>query len=662
MKYELIDKKTLSTELENIKNEKSKKDELKALGFAFEKDDKDNFQLRSFAFEDYTIFSDGDDEIIITISNNGTLVVSKSNKTKLKENEKTKVDAVVKKMYELLGIAEAGYQAVSENPEGKVTKASAGIGTGSANASSPAPLPAKHYHHFLAAHEEALNTALKSHHYHVNLATHTLEKLDEKNSPTGHKITVSEDGSTQGDLFTDFSNTEAIAKNIADDHIAVVKMHLALLKQGIKPDKKINLFLIKQGLTPEQAKLVPEIEEKIKAQLAKAFAEPEYNDIKDFIVYNGVPLTVKKETAKSDPKKAAEPEHEKGFMEKIRAGEDTGNMWLRNSDIYAIARHTLVEALGDARHVIIAGNAENSTTVFDRIPKNSKNYFPTEPRPLYLAMNHGETHFVLVYINDKNELNYINSMRGSNESIEKMLRNKFPGFAKYNVQHLAEQTDGWSCGYRVAREILKQAGLNEHPLVKANSSEEIRDTFVNIAKEHCRAISIIKRPLFSDSQRSDGTQADKLQYYDVSETTNKELYDLIKALGPDNLATSILDLCKSNPQFRHALLETAPHFIYCNGQLDADKSRLGENYLGMALMEARNHLFIEKNPKHPLIVDTGELSRKARKERREVDELLGGAEKTKGKPIWELRNMVTNAKAAKPETDAKTRPPSPGRK
>jgi hypothetical protein len=641
MKFELIEKKDFSEELAKIHSDRKKKDELKTLGFAFDADDKKNYWLESFPFEDFPIFSDKDEKIHITISNNGTFVATKEKNSALTQVEQKKIDAVVKKMYELLGIKENEYQSVKQT----------GFGAGSANAAS-IPLPtAKNYHSHLTAHANALNTALKPHSYQVNVTNNTLEKIGADGTPTGHKITVNEDGSTKGDLFSDFSNTETIAKSIAEDHIAVVNMHLALLKQGIKPDKKINLFLIEQGLSAEDKKKLPDIKEKIKALLAEELAKPEYNDIKEFIVYDGTPIEKK-------PAAKPEPSREKNFIQKITAGEDTGNMWLATQDIYHTAQYALIEKLCDFSRLSIKNL--HGYVVFDEIADNSRDWFPKQPRPLYVCMNHSMTHHVLVYIDAEEKLNYINSMSGNIDSTKEMLRKKFPGFREYNVEHLGEQKDGWSCGYRVAREILKREGLHDHPLVKATTSQDIRNAFVETAKAYISRLPVTKSRLFEKPERYDYTQDGKMQYYEISETVNNALFDLIAKLDTTKLDEAIAGLCQSNEKFRHALINTAPHYIYYNNGEDAKlgvgKNGLGNNDMGIALMEARNELFLQKDPKHPLIVnDTKALLAAARKERGEVDNLVG-AEETKGKSIREIMILVRKANKAKAEADATKSP------
>ena len=65
--------------------------------------------------------------------------------------------------------------------------------------------------------------------------------------------------------------------------------------------------------------------------------------------------------------------------------------------------------------------------------------------------------------------------------------------------------------------------------------------------------------------------------------------------------------------------------------------------MGVALMDARNKLFHDKDTAHSLIVNTKDLLAAAHKERQEVDTLLGGPDNTKGQTITNLRYMVKEA-------------------
>ncbi|MDX2164027.1 MAG: hypothetical protein SFW07_01255 [Gammaproteobacteria bacterium] len=651
MKFELVSTQDLSTGLSNIQNDRKKKDELKPLGFTFNVDNEKNYSLESFPFEDFRIFSHTDDKIHITISHNGTMVATKEKNSPFNDDEKRKIDAVVKKMYELLDIKENEYQSVKQT----------GLGVGSANAASAPLPPTKNYHSHLAAHIDALNTALKPHLYRVNTANNTLEKIDSEGKLTGHKITVNEDGSTKGDLHSDLTDADVIAKNIADDHIAVVNMHLALFKQGIKPDKKINLFLIKENLSAEDKAKLPAIETKIKELLATELKKPEYDDIRDFIVYEGVPLKEKAETPPKPDK--SEPPREKDFLQKILDKEDTGNMWLRIHEPLEIAKFVLIKELKGHRTV----PKFLSELILKDVADNSEKFPPTSQRPIYFCTSlipyH---HFVLIYLDKYNKLHYIDSMSGNDAKkteVKEKLKAKFPQFDEPNIIFRGEQNDGWSCGYRVAREILIAEGLNDHPLVKATTSQDIRNAFIETAKAYISRLPVTNSRLFEKPERYDNTEDGKMQYYEISETHNKLFFDAVAGLDKTNLNKTITDLAESNPKFRHALLETAPYYIYFNNgkdnQLGVGENGMGQNNMGIALMEARNELFLAKDKNHALIVKPHELRNQALEERGEVDNLVG-AEETKGKSILEIMKLVRKVNNAKAEADA-TKSPRLGR-
>ncbi len=668
MKFELKDKtgKDFSVALGEINDEKivagkkKKKDELKKLGFIFNTDAQKNYWLASFLLEDSHVFSDKDDKIHITISNDGTLTATKENKSELTQVEKQKVYAVVKKMYELLGVKETEYKTVEEQVSDKK-----GIGASSANPASAHLPPNNTYHNHLTTYADALNASLASIQYKVNTKNSTLEHFDATGKLTGHKVTVNADGSTKGDLFSDFGDTDILASEIAYDHIAVVKMHLELLKKGIKPNKKINLFLIEEGLTPEQKKLVAEVKDKEKDILFKEFSKPEYNDIKEFIVYDGLPL--QKKLILAEPKPAAvspkpEPTSEKTFTQKITTGEDTGKMWLNSYNVIDIPIYILQKY----RHNFTKVNPRFDLKL-EEIKAGGGSKYLSKPYPAYLELNESKNHFVLVWVDKENNLHYYNSMSGDPKVKEKELREKFPGFSSYEVEYTKEQTkenEAWSCGYRVARKILElesenDADLQKHPLVQAKTAEQIRDAFVAEAKEcYVTKIKLIRDFMFEDATRFDSTQEGKLQYYEISEASNKALFDAIANLDATKLKEGIAELCKSNPKFCHALIETAPHYIYYNNggdnKLGGGENGLGRNELGMELMEARNELFRARDKKHTLIVNAEELRQKARNERGEVDNLVG-AKEAERKSIIELMRLVRTALKAKAEASSEPR-------
>jgi hypothetical protein len=327
------------------------------------------------------------------------------------------------------------------------------------------------------------------------------------------------------------------------------------------------------------------------------------------------------------------------FMQKIQNGEETGTTWLENSDIFEVAQYALIDSYCDPRHLLKDGMAENGTTIFSEIRDGNTNYFGSI-RPVYVAMNHGNAHFVLVSVEKGEVLHYVDSMSGDDDARAEMLIRKFPNFVYYEAQHLAQQKDGWSCGYRVAREILLVHGLHDHPLAMAKTSEQIRDIFVGIAKKVNNKYKFLIDRLFQDT--AEETAHGKLTYVVFPDKLPFD-FNYCDLTNPQNIDMSkeeIKAFCKQDEKYRHALLETGANYIYFqnnNSKEGTGPDGMGENAVGMALMEARNELFRENKAVPSLISNLNQLRERARHERKEVDAALG-TNKTKGMRLEQMRS------------------------
>lgn len=217
--------------------------------------------------------------LVINISSDGTMILDNL-KAKKEITTKDTEDAVtaIKETYKILGVTPEQY---SFDAKPAIAAPAKGLRAATSAANSRGG-----YHYYLETYTQEINAKLKPHAYIVNPATHTLENSN------GQKITVHDDGSTEGTLFSDLGGA-GVAQNIANDHIAVIKMHLALLHlvPPIFPSEKmVNLFLIQKNLSDAQKAQVPALQAEIKRLIEIEFAKNDYNDIRAMIRYEDQPL------------------------------------------------------------------------------------------------------------------------------------------------------------------------------------------------------------------------------------------------------------------------------------------------------------------------------------------------------------------------------------
>lgn len=111
---------------------------------------------------------------------------------------------------------------------------------------------------------------------------------------------------------------------------------------------------------------------------------------------------------------------------------------------------------------------------------------------------------------------------------------------------------------------------------------------------------------------------------------------------------------KQDPDFRQELLSTGKDYILedtykgppsggpADNKWGGGDDGLGDNLLGIALMEARNEAFAEDN-RTDLIVDPKKLRKQARDERKQLNsQIQGGQRATSGKPLAEIDHLYSS--------------------
>lgn len=168
----------------------------------------------------------------------------------------------------------------------------------------------------------------------------------------------------------------------------------------------------------------------------------------------------------------------RGVLSRMKTGQPVGpHQWLDNDDIFYVLLHVVPK---EKHNNFLYPNLLSNVEAAQFADKSRAG-----TRPLCIATSPTGNHWTTTWMDEDEKIHYEDSMLGSEEKkqeIKARLQRVFPHNEVMEPQFTGEQPDGWSCGYRDIRKILRILHI-DHPIARAETSEQIRDAVFAVMSE-----------------------------------------------------------------------------------------------------------------------------------------------------------------------------------